>query len=51
MNATLLSRSEKSIRNRGLCIRFGTIRSTSIALVTKLDSKPIEVLLRVPGHV
>jgi hypothetical protein len=51
MNATLLSRSKKSIRNRGLYIRFNTIRSTSIALVIKLDNKPIEALLRVPGHI
>jgi len=51
MNATLLSGSEKSIRNRGLYIRFDAIRSTSIVLVAKLDSKPIEALLRVLGHI
>jgi len=51
MNTTLLSRSKKSIRNRGLYIRFDTIRSMSIALVIKLDSKPIEALLRVLGHI
>ena len=51
MNITLLSRSKKSIRNRGLCIRFDTIRSISIVLVTKLDNKPIEVLLRVLGYI
>jgi hypothetical protein len=51
MNATLLSRSKKSIRNKGLCIRFDAIKSMSIVLVTKLDSKPIEALLRVLGRV
>jgi len=51
MNTTLLSRSEKSIRNRGLYIRFDTIRSMSIVLVTKLDNKLIEALLRVPGRI
>jgi len=51
MNTTLLSGSKKSIRNRGLCIRFNAIRSTSIVLVAKLDSKPIEALLRVLGRV
>jgi hypothetical protein len=51
MNATLLSRSKKSIRNRGLCIRFDTIRSTSTVLVIKLDNKLIEALLRVLGYV
>jgi hypothetical protein len=51
MNARLLSKSNKSIRNRGLYIRFDVIRSTSIVLVIKLDSKPIETLLRVPGYV
>jgi len=50
-NTTLLSRSKKSIRNRGLYIRFNAIRSTSIALVVKLNSKPIEALLRVLGRV
>jgi len=49
MNTTLLSRSEKSIRNKGLYIRFDTIRSISIVLVAKLNNKPIEVLLKVPG--
>jgi len=51
MNTTLLSRSEKSIRNRGLCIRFDAIRFVSTALVAKLNSKPIEAFLRVPGYV
>jgi len=51
MNATLLSRSKKSIRNRSLYIRFNTIRSVSTALVAKLDSKLIEALLRVLGYV
>jgi hypothetical protein len=51
MNTTLLSRSKKSIRNRGLYIRFDAIRSMSTALVAKLDSKPIEALLRVLGRV
>jgi len=51
MNATLLSRNKKSIRNRGLYIRFDAIRSTNTALVAKLNSKPIEALLRVPGYI
>jgi len=51
MNTTLLSRSEKSIRNRGLYIRFNTIKSISIVLVIKLNSKPIEVFLKVLGYI
>ena len=51
MNATLFSRSEKSIRNRGLYIRFDAIRFASTALVAKLDSKPMKALLRVLGCV
>jgi hypothetical protein len=51
MNARLYSRSIKSIRNRGLYIRFDTIRSISIALVIKLNSKSIEALPRVPGRI
>ena len=51
INTTLLSRSKKSIRNRGLCIKFDAIRSMSIVLVVKLDNKPIEALLRVLGYV
>jgi hypothetical protein len=51
MNTRLFSRSNKSIRNRGLYIRFDTIRSTSIVLVIKLNNKLIEVLLRVLGYI
>ena len=51
MNTRLLSRSKKSIRNRGLYIRFNIIRSISIVLVIKLDSKLIKALLRIPGRI
>jgi hypothetical protein len=51
MNTILLSENKKSIRNKGLYIRFDTIKSISIVLIAKLDNKPIEALLRILGYI